>query len=137
MIYYSSPSYRIVFDNNINYFNDKTILEIIEEDFKTKYSNYLTDISYDNISKLFKLYFKLDTENLIYKYNKIQLGTTDYKYGNSSDESQEQTEHFDTEKLIIYEKNIYDTLVIELDENKYGLGIELSKKYLDNFEISE
>tara|TARA_B100000886_G_scaffold339888_1_gene306828 strand:- start:646 stop:1833 length:1188 start_codon:yes stop_codon:yes gene_type:complete len=26
---------------------------------------------------------------------------------------------------------------IELDDNKYGLGIELSKKYLDNFEISE
>ena len=26
---------------------------------------------------------------------------------------------------------------IELDENKFGLGIELSNKYLDNFEITE
>tara|TARA_Y100000389_G_scaffold176586_1_gene188217 strand:- start:4581 stop:8537 length:3957 start_codon:yes stop_codon:yes gene_type:complete len=118
MIYYSSPSYRIVFDNNINYFNDKTILEIIEEDFKTKYSNYLTDISYDNNSRLFKLYFKLDTENLIYEYNERQLVTTNYKYGNSSDESQEQTEKLDTEKFIIYKENIYDTLVIELNETK-------------------
>ena len=118
MIYYSSPSYRIVFDNNINYFNDKTILEIIEEDSKTKYSNYLTDISYDNNSRLFKLYFKLDTENLIYEYNERQLVTTNYKYGNSSDESQEQTEKLDTEKFIIYKENIYDTLVIELNETK-------------------
>ncbi len=136
MIYYSSPSYRIVFDNNINYFNDKTILEIIEEDFKTKYSNYLTDISYDNKSRLFKLYFKLDTENLIYEYDKKQLGTTDYKYGNSSDESQEQTEHLDTENFIISEKNIYDTLVIELDENKNideDINIKINDDNKDKF----
>ena len=131
MIYYSSPSYRIVFDNNINYFNDKTILEIIEEDFKTKYSNYLTDISYDNNSRLFKLYFKLDTENLIYEYNGKQLYTINYKYGNSSDESQEQKENLDTEKFIISEEKIYDTLVIELDENN-NIDVDINIKINDD-----
>jgi len=129
MIFYSSPNYNFIYDNNKELYIGKNIKDIIINNY-SKYNNFLKNISFEKDKC--KLYFSLTNVLKYFYYSDdinpgVELNVSFIYFDTELSQSElplselpQQESEINGYYNITFDSHSYDTMIIEININEYN-----------------